>query len=212
MVKDKHYEGLFPLNKPRGISSSKFLHEYVHQRNIPHDVKVGYAGTLDVLAEGLLIVGIGRKWTKQLAELSDSDKVYEVIINLSGWTESADLEYPVHTLGISTNEPSYDRVLDVLKEMTCEQDQVPPAYSAKSVGGERSYEAARDGRSLDLQPCRINIYDIELIDYEFPRMELRITCSKGTFIRTLAEDIGKRLTGGAYVEKLIRTKVGCYEL
>lgn len=212
MTKDKPYEGLFPLVKPRGISSSKFLLEYLKTNNIPRDVKAGYAGTLDVLAEGLLVVGIGRKWTKQLAELSESVKEYETIINMSGWTESGDMEYPVRRDGISNIEPSYDKVLDVLEEFIGDHMQVPPMYSAKSIGGERAYTAARDGRQLELKPCPITIYSIELLDYDFPKMEIRVSCSKGTFIRTLAVDIGKLLTGGAYVERLIRTKVGDYEL
>jgi tRNA pseudouridine55 synthase len=185
---------------------------YVKTQKIPRDVKAGYAGTLDVLAEGLLMVGIGRKWTKQLSELSESDKVYETIINVSGWTKSGDMEFPVQNDGISKEEPSFDRVLDVLELFQGQQDQLPPMYSAKRVNGERAYEAAREGRALELRTCTINIHSIELLDYEFPKMEIRVTCSKGTFIRTLAEDIGRLLTGGAYVEKLVRTRVDDYEL
>jgi len=211
MPKDKIYEGLFPLNKPRGISSSQFLLDYVRSQNIPRDVKAGYAGTLDVLAEGLLVVAIGRKWTKGLSELSDSDKVYEAVLNLSGVTDSADLECPVSVIPNLT-EPTFERVLQVLEKTMGEQTQMPPMYSAKSVDGERAYEAAREGRKLDLKPCKITVHQIELLDYDFPKMEIRVRCSKGTFIRTLAEDIGKQLTGGAYVERLVRTRVGDYEL
>jgi len=211
MPKNKLFEGLFPLNKPRGISSSQFLLDYVRSHNIPRDVKAGYAGTLDVLAEGLLVVAIGRKWTKSLSELSDSDKVYETIINLSGETESGDLEYPVRPIP-HLREPTFERVLEVLEMFMGEQMQTPPMYSAKSIDGERAYEAAREGRRLELRPCKIIVHQIELLDYDFPKMEIRVKCSKGTFIRTLAEDIGKKLTGGAYVERLIRTRVGDYEL
>jgi tRNA pseudouridine55 synthase len=212
MPKNKPYEGLHLLNKPRGISSSKFLIEYLKENDIPRDTKAGYAGTLDVLAEGLLIVGIGRKWTKQLAELSDADKIYETTVNLSGWTESGDLEFPVQRQGISKQEPPYDWVLQVLEDMIGPQDQLPPMYSAKIVNGERAYMAAREGRTLDLKPCKIIVHSIELLDYDFPKMELQVKCSKGTFIRALAEDIGKCLTGGAYVERLRRTCVGDYSL
>lgn len=211
MPKDKLFEGVFPLNKPRGVSSSQFLLDYIRTQNIPCSVKAGYAGTLDVLAEGLLIVAIGRKWTKGLSELSDSDKVYETIINLSGVTDSGDLECPIRRIPDLT-EPTFDQVLQVLEAMTGKQMQIPPMYSAKSINGERAYNAAREGRELELKPCKIIVYQIELLDYDFPKMEIRVKCSKGTFIRTLAEDIGKRLTGGAYVERLVRTRVGEYEL
>lgn len=212
MPKLQPYEGIYPLHKPRGISSAKFLLDYVRQNNIPKNVKAGYAGTLDMLAEGLLIVAVGRKFTKQLQELSDSDKEYTTTINLSGWTISADMEHPVQTQGIKQSEPSFERVLEVLDDFHGSYMQYPPQYSAKRVNGERAYMAAREGTTIDLKPCQVTINSIELLDYEFPRLEILVSCSKGTFIRSLAVDIGKKLTGGAYVERLARTKVGDYEL
>lgn len=186
--------------------------DFGRSQDIPKDTKIGYAGTLDVLAEGLLVVGIGRAYTKQLSQMSDADKVYETIINLSGWTKSGDLEQPIQTVGINIEEPDYSRVLDVLEEMTSTQMQIPSIFSAKKVDGQRSYVSARTGNAVELRPCKITIYSIELLDYQFPKMEIRVTCTKGTFIRTLVMEIGKKLTGGAYVEKLVRTKVGDYVL
>lgn len=213
MPKKYLHEGLHVLNKPRGISSTKCMVNFRKSLDppLPPDVKIGYAGTLDVLAEGLLIVGIGRAFTKQLHELSDADKVYETIINISGWTSSGDIEQLIHRHS-DLVEPDLDKIYDVLDSMTGPQKQMPPIFSAKKVNGQRAYVAARNGHDIELQPCSIVIHSIELLDYSFPCMELRVTCSKGTFIRTLAMDIGTRLTGGAYVEKLVRTQVGDYEL
>lgn len=211
MPKRKPYEDLYPLDKPRGISSNLFTVKFARERGIPKDVKVGYAGTLDVLAEGLLIVGVGRTYTKQLAELSDADKVYETRINLSGWTRSGDTEYPVNKIQ-NCVEPSYERVLEVLDQFTGPQMQVPHSFSAKKVNGQPAYLSARDNTSQSLTACSITIYDITLLDYTFPTMDIEVRCSKGTFIRTLATDIGQALTGGAYVERLRRTRVGDYEI
>ena len=213
MPKKYKHEGLHILNKPRGVSSAIHMVNFLKTLDppMPKDVKIGYAGTLDLLAEGLLMVGIGRGFTKQLQELSDADKVYETVINLSGWTISGDLEQPIQRLPRAL-DPGLDRVYDVLESMIGQQSQTPPIFSAKKVNGVRAYTEAREGRDIELQPCNITIHDIELLDYTYPLMELRVTCSKGTFIRTLAMDIGELLTGGAYVEKLVRVKVGDYEL
>jgi tRNA pseudouridine55 synthase len=213
MAKKYQNEGLHIVNKPRGISSTKCMLNFKHTLDppLPQDVKIGYAGTLDVLAEGLLMIGVGRAYTKQLQELSDADKVYETVINMSGWTESGDLEQTINKLPVF-DEFDIDKIYDVLESMSGPQKQTPPSFSAKKVNGERAYVSAREGREVELRPCQIVIHSIELLDYTYPRMEIRVTCSKGTFIRTLAMDIGSKLTGGAYVEKLVRVRVGDYEL
>lgn len=205
--------GLHLINKTRGMSSNKCMIEFRDSLDppMPRDIKIGYAGTLDMLAEGLLIIGIGRQYTKQLQQLSDETKTYRTIINLSGWTASGDMEQRIQT-NPAHDPPDYDQIYDVIESMIGPQKQVPPVFSAKKVNGRRAYLDAREGKDIQLKECDITIYDIELLDYDYPQMEISVTCSKGTFIRTLAMEIGTKLTGGAYVERLVRTRVGDYEL
>ena len=203
--------GFYCLNKPRGISSNGCLTKFKKEHKIPRSVKVGYAGTLDLLAEGLLVVGVGKEFTKKLQQISDSEKTYIADINISGWTESGDLEQPVNS-NEKSEIPSSEQVKEVLLSMVGPQMQIPPSFSAKKVNGQRAYNMAREGQVVELKSCPIEIFDISLISYSYPTMKIEVTCSKGTFIRVLAMDIGKKLTGGGYLEKLFRTKVFNFEI
>jgi tRNA pseudouridine55 synthase len=168
--------------------------------------KVGHAGTLDPLATGLLIICTG-KLTTQISSIQEKEKEYVAGVTLGGITESYDLEKPI------TNQKSFghvkqEDVLIVLKKFTGEILQLPPIHSAVKVDGRRAYEHARKGEDPELKPRPITVYELELLGFEPPEIRLRIVCSKGTYIRSLAHDIGRELGTGAYLSSLRRTRIG----
>ena len=173
-------------------------------------LKVGHAGTLDPLAEGLILLCTG-KATKKIQELQDAPKEYIATIELGKTTPSFDLEtyydqeYPIEHI-------TEKFVKDTLLSFIGEQEQVPPIYSAKNIDGKRAYDFARKGLDLDLKPSIISIFEIELTKFDLPLIEIRVVCSKGTYIRSLAHDIGKALNSGGHLIKLIRSRIGTYKL
>lgn len=173
-------------------------------------LKVGHAGTLDPLAEGLVIICTG-KATKKITEIQSGEKEYIATIGLGHTTPSYDLETE-YEAEFPTNHITKEKVLEILKTFIGEQDQIPPIYSAKNINGRRAYDYARKGDEVKMRPNRINISEIELLDYQLPNIQIRITCGKGTYIRSLAYDIGKKLNSGGHLTKLIRTQIGKYSL
>ncbi len=173
-------------------------------------IKVGHAGTLDPLATGLVIVCTG-KATKQITQYQDLDKAYRARIKLGETTPSFDLETePDHTYAWEHITPAMIR--EALVALTGEQEQMPPLFSAKSVDGKRAYEMARKGKQLVLKPQIINISRIELESMNLPELTLHVECSKGTYIRSLARDLGLKLQSGAHLTGLRRTRIGPYEV
>jgi tRNA pseudouridine55 synthase len=172
--------------------------------------KVGHAGTLDPLAEGLLIVCTG-KATKKINEFMTDEKEYVATVELGRTTPSFDLEteydasYPIDTI-------TEEKVNEAINKFIGEQNQVPPVYSAKNINGKRAYEYARSGQELIMKSNKIEIKELELVEYNLPNIVLRVVCSKGTYIRSLAHDIGKELSCGGHLTKLIRTRIGDYNL
>jgi tRNA pseudouridine55 synthase len=210
---------ILPINKPYTWTSFDIVKKVKNQigKKLRQELnirmksfKVGHAGTLDPLAEGLVIVCTG-KATKKISELMADEKEYVATVELGKTTPSYDLEtdcdqtFPVDHI----NEES---VKEVLKTFIGEQDQIPPVYSAKNVNGRRAYDYARKGEELVLKANKVTITEIELLEYNLPRITLKIVCGKGTYIRTLAYDIGKRLNSGGHLVKLIRTRIGNYRL
>lgn len=208
---DSFPEGLYPVYKRKGPTSKEFMNEFRDLNGISRDVKLGYAGTLDPLAEGILVIGVGRKYTKQLQVEIDSDKTYQATICLNGKTESGDADGTVYRV-YPKDIPTEEQVSQICQQMEGEQMQVPSMYSAKKVNGERAYDLVRSGLAPDLKACPITIHSIEIITYEYPLLKLEVACSKGTFIRVLAQQIGSHLTGGGYLTELIRVVSGEYEL
>lgn len=204
-------EGLYPLYKRKGPTSRAFMNEFRDMNSIPRDVKLGYAGTLDPLAEGILVIGVGRKYTKQLQAETDSDKSYRATIYLNGKTDSGDADGPVHRV-YPKDIPTDEQVSQVCAQMEGDQMQVPSAYSAKKIDGTRAYDLVRSGLSPELRACPITIHSIEIIEYEYPVLKIEVNCSKGTFIRVLAQQIGDHLTGGGYLTELIRVMSGEYDI
>ena len=173
-------------------------------------IKVGHAGTLDPLASGLMIICTGRD-TKKIDEFRDLDKEYVATIHLGATTPSFDLEtetdkqYP-------TEHITEDLVRSVLKGFLGEQMQVPPIFSAKLIAGKRAYEYARKGIKKTLEPVSIYFKEIELLSFDLPEIKIRLVCSKGTYIRAFARDIGMALESGGYLSALERTAIGSFHV
>lgn len=169
-------------------------------------IKVGHAGTLDPLATGVMVLCTG-KATGRIEELQGGEKEYVADLKLGATTPSFDCEHEEDAV-YPTDHITRELVEEVLKGFTGEQEQVPPAFSACKVGGAHAYHMARRGREVEIEPRRVAIYEIELLAYCLPEVQLRVVCSKGTYIRALARDVGKRLGSGAYLTSLRRTRVG----
>lgn len=169
-------------------------------------IKVGHAGTLDPLATGVLLVCIGRA-TKMVDALQAEEKEYAAELMLGATTPSHDLEHPIDRT-YPTDHITREGVEQALRALTGERLQAPPLYSAKKVEGVRAYELARAGEEVELRKALINIYEMELEACELPRIRIRVRCSKGTYIRSLAAEIGEELRSGAHLTALRRTRSG----
>ncbi|HKK41011.1 MAG TPA: tRNA pseudouridine(55) synthase TruB [Bacteroidales bacterium] len=171
-------------------------------------IKVGHAGTLDPLATGLLIICAGRA-TRRIEDFRDLDKEYIATIHLGETTPSFDLETETDR-NYPTDHINIDLVREVLGQFLGQQEQIPPIYSAKLIDGKRAYEFARKGMEKELKPVKVVFREIELLEYKFPEVKVRLLCSKGTYIRAFARDLGEALKSGAYLSALERTAIGAY--
>lgn len=169
-------------------------------------IKVGHAGTLDPLATGVMIVCTG-KATKRIEEFQYQTKEYVANIYLGATTPSFDLEHEIDKT-YPNQHITKELVEETLKQFIGRIEQIPPAFSACKVDGKRAYTLARKGEEVNLKPKILVIDEIELMDYSFPEISVRVVCSKGTYIRALARDIGVALNSGAHLTGLIRTRIG----
>lgn len=172
-------------------------------------VKVGHCGTLDPFATGLLILVSGKQ-TKNAGEFMKKDKVYEATIVLGQVSSTGDPEGEI--TDVSTDVPSREQVETALAQFVGEIEQVPPSYSAIKVNGQRAYKLARAGQEFEIPKRTVTIYSCELIDYAYPEVVIRTHVSSGTYIRTLAADIGVALSTGAYCVQLRRTKIADWDV
>jgi len=200
--------GLLIIDKPRGITSHDVI---ARVRRLLQTRKVGHAGTLDPAAEGVLVLGIGRS-TKLLGALTGHAKRYAAHVVLGAGSESGDIEGPVVVDTSSTHLPSKNAVRTALTRFTGDIEQIPPAHAAIKVGGQPLYRYARRGTDVDIPVRRVQIASIELLDYRFPDLFLAIQCSAGTYIRSLARDLGEALGTSAYLHALLRTEAGRFRL
>ena len=198
---------LLLINKPENWTSFDVVNKLRHLLKIK---KIGHAGTLDPLAKGLLIIGIG-KYTKKLESLQGLDKVYEGIIEIGKTTPSFDLETPFDSVSDYRSVTPQEIMLAV-ETLTGELDQIPPLFSAIKVNGQRAYKSARKNEKMLLKSRKIKVYKFEIIQLVLPEIHFRIACSKGTYIRSLAQDLGEKLGVGGYLKELVRTQVGEYKL
>ena len=173
-------------------------------------IKVGHAGTLDPLATGILLVCIGRA-TKRVDELQAERKEYVAELMLGATTPSFDMEHPVDQT-YPIEHITREKVEQALHSLEGERLQAPPLYSAKKVEGVRAYEFARLGEEVELKRALINIYSLTLEEYDLPKIRIRVECSKGTYIRSLAQEIGQALDSGAYLTSLRRTASGDFRV
>lgn len=173
-------------------------------------LKVGHAGTLDPLATGLLVLCIG-KHTKKINDFIQDDKEYTGTILIGKTTPSFDLETE-YNAEFDTEHITSELMNEVAATFLGEQDQVPPIFSAKQIDGKRAYEHARKGRDIELKANRINISAFEINTEDFPEVKFRVVCSKGTYIRSLANDFGKKLNSGGTLIELRRTRSGEFKI
>ncbi len=200
--------GLLIVDKPRGITS----HDVVARlRRVLKTRKVGHAGTLDPAAEGVLVIAVGRA-TKLLSHLSDSRKRYAAHVVLGIESISGDVEGPALSPIHRDSPPALDEVKDVVRSFVGQQTQVPPAHSAVKVKGERLYKQARRGVDVDVPARTVTIGSLSIAEYVYPDLVLDIECSAGTYIRSLARDIGLSLCTGAYLHYLLRVRSGTFEI
>ncbi|MBO7132075.1 tRNA pseudouridine(55) synthase TruB [Candidatus Saccharibacteria bacterium] len=221
------------VDKPAGISSFGVVAKVRRQltEEFGHKIKVGHTGTLDPFATGLLILLSG-KMTKKSNEFLKLDKVYEATLKL-GYTSTtgdpegeiqeylilehteATAEYegarPVKT-GASDPSPKLSTLESTLQSFVGKITQTPPKFSAIKINGERAYKLARKGKDFEIPSREVEIYSIEILEYNYPELKIRTHVSSGTYIRTLAEDIGKKLGTGAYLTSLRRIKIGNYDV
>jgi len=185
------------------VGKVKFLLKKILRIN---KIKVGHAGTLDPMATGLIIICTG-KATKKIAEFQDKEKEYIAYIKLGSTTPSFDLETPIDKL-YDYEHITYELVENTIKDFIGDIQQIPPIYSAKQVDGKRAYKFARNGENIVLKPSLINISEIQILEFELPILKIKVKCSKGTYIRSLARDIGEKLNSGAHLIELQRVAIG----
>lgn len=214
------YQGeILLVNKPLGWTSFQAVNKlkYGLKRHpslmldgkLVH-LKIGHAGTLDPLATGLLIVCTGKK-TKEIQTFQDLPKEYTGTFYIGATTPCYDLEKPIDKT-YPIDHITEELVQNSVRTFIGKQDQVPPIFSAVMVNGKRSYELARKGEEVELKPKPIEIFEFEITRLQLPEMDFRIVCSKGTYIRSIARDLGLALNSGAHLTKLCRTKIGHFIL
>lgn len=195
------------INKPKGVTSHDVVAFLRKSANVQ---KVGHAGTLDPLAEGVLIILLG-KATKKQQEFLKMDKEYIATINLGAISRTNDMEGTIYNMEVNMI-PTKGDIQKCLASFTGAIEQIPPNFSAVKIKGRKAYQIARGGKAPHLEPKKIKIYEIQLLSYKWPQLKLQIVCSSGTYIRSLARDIGQKLKTGAYLKQLIRTRVGPYSV
>jgi tRNA pseudouridine55 synthase len=202
------------IDKPLKWSSfqavNKLKYVLKNQLNLPKKFKIGHAGTLDPLATGLLIICTG-KFTKRITEIQAQAKEYTGTIVLGATTPSYDLETEVDAT-FPTEHISEALIMETTKQFIGEIDQKPPVFSAIKKDGKRLYEHARAGEEVEIQSRKTTIHEFEITRIQLPEVDFRVTCSKGTYIRSLAFDFGLALQSGGHLSVLRRTKIGDYSI
>lgn len=203
-------QGILLVDKPADWTSFDVVN-YIRRQvatledKKPKNVKVGHTGTLDPFATGLLVLLIGKEYTRKAESLTKLDKTYEVTMKLGETSTTGDPEGEITP--VSDTVPTKQAVLEAVERFRGPIQQVPPAFSAIKINGQRAYKLAREGKEVVIEPRQVTINRLELVEYNYPEVKLVADVSSGTYIRTLAEDIGKVLETGAYTTALRRTKI-----
>jgi tRNA pseudouridine55 synthase len=198
------YHGLLVLDKPGGMTSRDAVDRA--ERWFPRGTRVGHTGTLDPLATGVLVLCLGTA-TRLTEYVQAMRKTYRAGVRLGARSDTDDADGTVTPAAVG-RPPDRDAVEAGLRTFLGEIDQVPPAYSAAKVTGRRAYDLARRGEEVSLRPRRVHVYGLDVLAYDYPRLDVEVRCGKGTYVRSLARDLGERLGCGGYVEALRRTRVG----
>jgi len=201
-------EGIVLFNKPKNYTSYQIV-EFFKKRT---KKKVGHGGTLDPLAEGLLILGIG-EYTKELNKfLKESIKTYIAEIVLGARSTTYDREGKIYPNDDRIIYPNTDRIKELINSFVGEIEQIPPPFSAVKIKGKPAYLLARKGEKVELKPRKVKIYEIRILNYNWPTLKIEVTCSSGTYIRSLANDIGEKLGCGGYLNELKRTRINEFKV
>jgi tRNA pseudouridine55 synthase len=200
--------GFLLVDKPKGITSFycvKILRKMIGVR------RIGFAGTLDPLATGLMIFALGEA-TKMIEYLEKSDKVYEAVIRLGAVSDTYDAEGNIEEMS-GYEKPERHKIEKVIKEeFVGLREQIPPAFSAIHVDGKRAYDLARKGEKVELKKRTVQFFSIDINSYNWPLLKVTIHCGSGTYVRSFAHDLGKILGCGGYVEELRRVKIGPHKI
>jgi tRNA pseudouridine55 synthase len=208
-------QGLLLVDKPKTWTSFDVVN-YVRKMvaevegKKPKNCKVGHTGTLDPMATGLLVLVIGKEYTRRAGEFSKLDKIYEVTMKLGETSTTADEEG--EKTPVSDSVPTPEAVAAALQKFQGEIMQVPPAFSAMKINGQRAYKLAREGKAVELEARPVTIYANQLTSYEYPYVQFTSHVSSGTYIRSLVVDLGETLGTGAYMSDLRRTKIDHFSL
>ncbi len=198
--------GILPVNKKAGVSSFSLVSLLRKKSKIE---KIGHAGTLDPFATGVMILLIGRVYTRLSDRFLTADKQYRARIRLGETTDTYDSDGQI--LSTSDKVPTLEELERALLSFQGECMQVPPMFSAKKVQGKKLYELARKGVVIEREPVKVKL-QTRLLGYEYPEVDLLVDCSKGTYIRSLAQDLGEMLGSGAHLSALVRTQSGAFTL
>ncbi len=209
-------DGLLLVDKPKGWTSFDvvakvrgLIRAESKRQGLERKIKVGHTGTLDPLAMGLLVLAIG-SYTKKVPELTKQDKTYEAEMVLGHTSTTDDAEGQITE--VSNRQPTLEELTEVLGTFIGTIDQVPPQFSAIKVGGVKSYDAARRGETVEYKPRTVTIHTMSDVAYEYPHVRFTVGVGSGTYIRSLARDVGERLGTGAYLSELRRTTVGSFNI
>jgi tRNA pseudouridine55 synthase len=208
-------QGILLVDKPQTWTSFDVVN-YVRRMvagiegKKPKNTKVGHTGTLDPLATGLLVLLVGKEYTRRATELTKLDKTYEVTMKLGQTSTTGDEEG--EKTAVSDTVPSLEAVQKALDAFQGDIMQVPPAFSAMKIDGKRAYQLAREGKAVVLEARPVTIYQNQLTSYEYPYVRFTSDVSSGTYVRSLVEDLGKMLETGSYMSDLRRTKVGQFSI
>ena len=199
--------GIFVINKPKDWTSFDVVAKIRNKLNVK---KVGHTGTLDPKATGVLVLCVG-KGTQLVQALTGLDKEYICDITFGFTSNTDDSEGEIKPV-VGASEAPISEIENTLKIFTGTFDQMPPDFSAKKIQGKKAYELARKGKEVRLEPAKVTVHTIEILDYKWPVLKLKIHCGKGFYVRSLARDLGKKLGVGGYLSGLERTKVGHFTI
>lgn len=202
-------DGFLLVDKPAGVSSFGVVAKVrsVIRGSTGQKIKIGHCGTLDPAATGLMVLVIG-KYTKRAGEYSKLDKTYEAELTLGAVSTTGDSEGEITP--VSDIRPTKNQIENAIAHFIGNYKQTPPAYSAVKVGGQRAYKLARAGKKVEIKPREVSIYQIAGVQYAYPKLKFSVSVGSGTYIRSLATDLGEKLGEGAYLSALRRTRIGPY--